>query len=120
MELEAPRGENSPGYPGVFIAHGVRDGLKLGVLACPKSIPGPLIIPGPKTFAISMPCLHFSASNSKSKQPVPILGNCPMMMFSDTPLMGSFSAWDAASMSTSTVSSNEHLISAPVSCLLIP
>ena len=68
---------------------------------------------------------------------------CPIMMFSDTPLMGSTSACAAASISTSTVSSKEHLgggntspkisrqvrpsphvmshlMSAPVSCLLIP
>lgn len=31
------------------------------------------------------------------------------MMFSETPLMGSTSAWDAASINTSTVSSKEHL-----------
>lgn len=47
-------------------------------------------------------------------------GNWPIMMFSDTPLIGSFSAWAAASISTSTVSSNEHLIRAPVSCRLMP
>lgn len=41
--------------------------------------------------------------------PVPILGSWPIMIFSDTPLMGSTSAWDAASINTSTVSSKEHL-----------
>jgi len=75
----------------------------------------------PPTFiGISIPCLHCSASRSKSKQAVPILGSWPMMMFSETPLIGSTSAWAAASINTSTVSSKEQRIRAPVSCLLIP
>ena len=88
-----------------------------GEAAAPKNIPPPPIIPTPTFMGISIPYLHFSLSNSKSKAAVPIRGNCPMMMFSETPLMGSTSACEAASMRTSTVSSNEHLIRAPLSCL---
>jgi hypothetical protein len=91
----------------------------LGVAADPKNIPEDMMS-APCACGIGIPILHFSASNSKSKQPVPIRGNWPMMMFSETPLMGSTSAWEAASISTSTVSSKEHLIRAPVSCLLMP
>ena len=39
------------------------------------------------------------------------------MMFSDTPLMGSTSAQEAASINTSTDSSKLHFMRAPVSCL---
>jgi len=96
-----------------------------GVIACPgeaaapKNIPPP-IIPAPMFIGISIPYLHFSASSNRSKQAVPIRGIWPRMMFSDTPRMGSTSACEAASIKTSTVSSKEHLIKAPVSCLLIP
>lgn len=90
-----------------------------GDCAAPKNMPP--IPPMPPTFmGISMPCLHCSASNSRSKQAVPILGSWPMMMFSDTPLIGSTSACAEASISTSTVSSKEQRMRAPVSCLLIP
>lgn len=85
-----------------------------GVATLPKNIPPP-IMPAPMLIGISIPALHFSASSSKSNAPVPSRGSCPMMIFSETPLMGSTSACDAASINTSTVSSNEHLMSAPVS-----
>ena len=90
-----------------------------GEAAAPKNIPPP-IIPAPIFIGISIPNLHFSASSSRSKQAVPILGIWPRMMFSDTPRIGSTSAWEAASINTSTVSSKEHLMRAPVSCLLMP
>lgn len=55
-------------YPGVFcVDHGVIIGVMEGV-PTPKYIPPPTPIPTPKP-PISMPCLHFSASKSKSKQP---------------------------------------------------
>lgn len=135
------------------------------------------IMPGPMTLVgISIPNLHFSASNIRSKLPVPNRGSLPRIKHSLTPRKWSTSAWEAASMSTSTyntthpgyleilllhsdllyilsrskrlfskinssffpiavphmsrkrfscgslltVSSNEHLISAPTSCRLIP
>jgi len=86
----------------------------------PKNIPPPIMPPPPTFIGISMPNLHFSASSRRSKQAVPMRGSWPRIMFSDTPLIGSTSAWEAASISTSTVSSNEQRIKAPVSCLLIP
>lgn len=55
---------------------------------------------------ISMPYLHFSASSSRSKQPVPAGTSWPSMMFSDTPFMGSLSPWDDASINTSTCGRN--------------
>lgn len=55
---------------------------------------------------ISMPYLHFSASNSRSKHPVPAGASWPSIMFSDTPFMGSHSPWDDASISTSTWRTN--------------
>lgn len=63
---------------------------------------------------------HFSTSNNNSNDPVPILANCPNKIFSETPFNGSDSACAAASIITSTVSSNEHLIIGPTSCRLIP
>ena len=91
-----------------------------GEAAAPKNIPPPIPMGPPMFIGISMPYLHFCASSSRSKQAVPIRGICPRMMFSDTPLIGSTSAWLAASINTSTVSSKEHLMRAPVSCLLMP
>lgn len=118
-----PAGDHTlPPYAGVAPS---AQGVMPGVIACPgewaapKNIPPP-IIPAPMFMGISIPNLHFSASRRRSKQAVPILGSCPMMIFSETPLMGSTSAWAAASINTSTVSSKEHLMRAPVSCLLIP
>ena len=86
----------------------------VGVEPAPKKMPVPTINDGPSVFGISMPCLHFSASNNKSKQPsnrketylsyhkllffskvilpVPIFGNFPIIIFSDTPRIGSVSA----------------------------
>jgi len=40
----------------------------------PKNIPGIPGIPAPIFIGISIPYLHFSASSSRSKQAVPILG----------------------------------------------
>lgn len=51
---------------------------------------------------ISIAVLHFSASNKRSKLPVPILANWPNIMFSDTPFIGSNSALEAASRRMST------------------
>lgn len=51
---------------------------------------------------ISIPYLHFSASSSRSKHPVPAGASWPSMMFSDTPFIGSHSPWEDASISTST------------------
>ena len=62
----------------------------------------PANIPGPVLVGISMPYLHFSASSRRSKLPVPILASWPSMMFSDTPFIGSVSAWAAASIRMST------------------
>lgn len=45
---------------------------------------------------------------SRSKHPVPIGHSCPKMMFSDTPCMMSSSAFNAALMRISTVSSKLH------------
>lgn len=59
------------------------------------------LMPG-MLVGISMPYLHFSASNSRSKHPVPAGTSWPSMMFSDTPFMGSLSAWEDASINTST------------------
>lgn len=59
------------------------------------------LMPG-MLVGISIPYLHFSASRSKSKQPVPAGASCPSMMFSDTPFMGSLSPCEDASISTST------------------
>ena len=87
--------------------------LMLCTIYLPKNMPVP--IPAPMLSGISMPCLHFSASRRRSKQPVPMRGSWPKMMFSETPRRGSTSAWPAASSNTSTVSSKEHLIKAPVS-----
>ena len=100
-------------------AHGVMPGVmaELGDAAEPKNMPPPPMMPPPMFMGISMPILHFSASSRRSKQAVPMRGSWPMMMFSETPRMGSTSAWAAASISTSTVSSKLHLIRAPVSCL---
>lgn len=124
-------GDHAP-YPacGLPSAHGVIPGVMEaeGEAADPKNMPpapatpaaAPPIMPSPMFIGISIPYLHFSVSSRRSKEAVPILGNCPMMMFSETPLIGSTSACDAASMRTSTVSSKEHLIRAPLSCLLIP
>lgn len=124
IPLPMPAGLHTlPPYAGVApSAHGVIPGVMeapLGDATLPKNMPPPSI-PPPTFIGISIPILHFSASNSRSKHAVPILGSWPMMMFSETPRIGSTSACEAASMSTSTVSSKEHLISAPVSCLLIP
>lgn len=91
-----------------------------GDAAEPKNMPPPMPMGPPMFIGISIPYLHFSASSRRSKQAVPILGIWPRMMFSDTPFIGSTSAWLAASIKTSTVSSKEHLIRAPVSCLLMP
>lgn len=107
------------------------------------------LMPG-MLVGISMPYLHFSASNSRSKHPVPAGASWPSMMFSDTPFMGSLSPWDDASINTSTwrskntvikikrdkvaasneshdffkrrltVSSKEHFMSGPVSWRLMP
>lgn len=98
------------------------DSALVGLPAAPKNMPVPVppMMPGPRLVGISIPYLHFSASRSRSKHPVPILASCPSIMFSDTPFMGSISAWDAASIKMSTVSSKEHLARAPVSCLLMP
>ena len=92
-------------------AQGVIPGVMpaLGLAADPKNMPPPPIMPTPTFMGISMPYLHFSLSNRRSKAAVPILGSWPIMIFSDTPRMGSTSAWLAASIKTSTVSSNEHL-----------
>ena len=102
-------------------AHGVIPGVIAwpGEAAAPKNIPPP-IMPAPMFMGISMPYLHFSASNRRSKHAVPIRGIWPRMMFSDTPRIGSTSAWLAASIKTSTVSSKEQRMRAPVSCLLMP
>ena len=118
-----PAGDHTlPPYAGVApSAHGVMPGVMAGPGECaaPKNMPPP-IMPAPMFMGISMPYLHFSASSSRSKHAVPIFGIWPRMMFSDTPRMGSTSAWEAASIKTSTVSSKEHLMRAPVSCLLMP
>ena len=82
-------------YAGVApSAHGVIPGVipAEGEAAAPKNIPPPPIIPTPTFIGISIPYLHFSLSNNKSKAAVPILGNCPIMIFSETPLIGSTSA----------------------------
>ena len=126
MPLPMPGDQTDP-YAGVApSAHGVMPGViddDVGDAAEPKNIPAPAppMTPMAPTFmGISMPYLHLSASSSRSKAAVPILGSWPIMMFSETPLMGSTSAWEAASMRTSTVSSKEHRMSAPLSCLLMP
>lgn len=75
MPLPMP-GDHIVPYAGVDNwFHGVICGLMpaIGVAALPKNIPVP--IPAPMLSGISMPCLHFSASSNKSKQPVPIRGS---------------------------------------------
>lgn len=73
-------GDHGCAYEGVAPwFHGVIWGEPTpGLPAAPKNIPvatpGP-IIPPPTFVGISIPSLHFSASNIKSKQPVPILAN---------------------------------------------
>ncbi len=42
-------------------------------------------------IGIGMAFLHSSTFNSRSKQPVPILANCPSIIFSETPFIGSIS-----------------------------
>jgi len=54
------------------------------------------------------------------KEPVPTGASWPSMMFSLTPSSPSLSPKQAASSRMSTVSSKEHLINGPVSCLLMP
>lgn len=126
MPLPIP-GLQASKYAGVApMFHGVICGdLAVGEPAAPKNIPvpdkGPPIMPGPMTLVgISIPNLHFSASNIKSKLPVPKRGSLPRIRHSLTPLRVSTSACEEASISTSTVSSKEHLMSAPTSCRLIP
>lgn len=64
-----PVGDQS-GRCGVACSQGVRDGLSVdGVAPAPKYIPVAPNGPGPIVLWISMPYLHFSASNNKSKQP---------------------------------------------------
>lgn len=129
-EKDGPPGVIPLPTPGVHAPYGDIDGVApeaqgvwAGVIPedgddAPK-IPPPIIMPCPG-MGISIPNLHLASSNTKSNEPEPILGSCPNIMFSETPRIGSTSAQDAASISTSTDSSNEHFISAPVSCLLIP
>merc|ERR1712106_301180 len=129
-ENAGPPGVMPEPTPGVHAPYGdiegvapLAQGVCAGVIpddgdAAPKR-PAPIIIPAPG-IGISIPCLHFSSSRTKSKEPVPIFGSCPNIIFSDTPRIGSTSAQEAASINTSTDSSKEHFIRAPVSCLLIP
>ena len=58
----------------------------------PAAAPAPPIMPSPIFMGISIPYLHFSVSRRRSKEAVPMRGSCPMMMFSETPRMGSTSA----------------------------
>jgi hypothetical protein len=55
-----------------------------------RPTPGPIM--PPMFVGISMPNLHFSASRSRSKQPVPMRASWPSMMASETPRIGSTSA----------------------------
>jgi len=69
-----------PPYAGVApspqgVIPGVIPPAPLGEATEPKNMPPPPIIPPPTFMGISMPSLHFSASRSKSKQAVPILGS---------------------------------------------
>lgn len=73
MPLIVPDGgEKNLGVP--HCIQGVIGGVILGVDAAPKNIP-PTRFPAPKVLGISIPNRHFSASNSKSKHPVPIFGS---------------------------------------------
>lgn len=64
--LLGPDGEK---YRGVPCSQGVIGGLMLGVEPAPKNIPVAPISDDPSVLEISIPCLHFSASKSRSKQP---------------------------------------------------
>ena len=91
----------------------------------PGVMPRPGVTPTPRPPSASprsrsTASLSTSSLRCRPNSPVPRGQNCPSMMFSDRPLMPSRSEKAAASIKMSTVSSNEHRMSGPVSTRLMP